>query len=369
MSKPIVSVIVPVYNTENFLDQCLNSIANQTLDDIEIIVINDGSTDSSAEMIQNFSEVDSRYLTMHKRNEGYGATCNRGIQIAKGEWVAIVESDDWIDENMYFDMVNFACESEMQFGKKVDIVKTPWFDVKGWGKKPYEVKSYLYSRLKTDLEPTDITQKTVLLEKHPSIWSAIYRRSFLLENYICFPEYPGSGWADNPFLIDTLTSANSIVYLNKPYYHYRVDLPGTTCNHETNAQVALPFERWCGMTEQLIKKGVSDVRVWQAHYKRGFDYIHGAIVDDGWDNEIVRAGTRRVFDMMNPNLVFDLDTFHPELKALYAKMEGIDEHLPKLSADQVKFYLTETGKFFKQRGLKGTAKLATRELGRVRRSL
>ena len=126
MTNPIVSVIVPVYNVEKFLDQALVSIENQTLRDIEIIVLNDGSTDSSPEIIKEHAKNDSRIIVSNKKNEGYGATCNKGMDLAKGEWIAIVEPDDWIDENMYFDMVNFASDSEINYGKKVEIVKTPW---------------------------------------------------------------------------------------------------------------------------------------------------------------------------------------------------------------------------------------------------
>ena len=133
MSDPIVSVIVPVYNVEKFLDQCLSSIENQTLRNIEVIVLNDGSTDSSPQIIQRHAKNDKRIFVLNKENEGYGATCNKGIHLAKGEWTAIVEPDDWIDKRMYFDMINFACNSEFKYGKKVDIVKTPWFDVKNWG--------------------------------------------------------------------------------------------------------------------------------------------------------------------------------------------------------------------------------------------
>ena len=368
--SPVVSVVVPVFNAEKFLDQCLRSIEKQSLKDIEIIVLNDGSCDSSLKIMKKHAKKDKRIVVVDKKNEGYGATCNKGIKLAKGEWIAIVEPDDWIDENMLFDMVNFACESELKFRQKIDIVKTPWFDVKNWdGDDTREFKSYLFSRLKTSKKPTDIAEKAVLLEKHPSIWSAIYRRDFLEENKIKFPKFKGSGWADNPFLIDTMCDAKAIIYLNKPYYHYRVDLPGSTLNHKTDEQVALPFERWCGMTKQLKSKKIKDKRVWQAHYKRGFDYIHGAIVDEGWDNKIVQKQTKRIFDKMKPELVFELETFHPSLKKLYAEIEGEDVALPKLSKEQMKFYAKETGVFLRQRGIKNSAGLAAREVKRVAKSL
>ncbi len=363
-STPIVSVIVPAYNVQDYLDQCLTSIENQTLRDLEIIALNDGSTDSTLQVIQDHSKKDTRYKVIDKENEGYGKTCNRGMREARGEWIAIVEPDDWIDNNMFFAMLNFACESELKFGKKIDIVKTPWFDVKNWKdeKQTQEIKGYLCHRLKTDLNPTDITKKIPLLEKHPSIWSAIYRRDFLKKRQIKFPEYPGSGWADNPFLIDTLIDAKNIIYLDKPFYHYRNDLPGSTHNHKTDELIALPFERWLGMTEQLRQKQVSDAEVWKAHYKRALDYVHGAIVDDGWDNEVVQAKTKQVFDQMDADLVFELDTLYPELKNKFAEIEGIDIALPKLTGKQMKFYANEAIVHLHQRGPLGLLKIAIREL-------
>ena len=208
-----------------------------------------------------------------------------------------------------------------------------------------------------------------MLEKHPSIWSAIYRRDFLTENNIRFPEYPGSGWADNPFLIDTLITANSIIYLDEPYYHYRVDLPGATLNHKTDELIALPFERWRGMTSQLHEKGVSDEGVWKAHYKRGFDYIHGAIVDDGWENEIVQEKTKQVFDMMKPEIVYNLETHYPELKLLYAELEGGSAKYTKFSAKQMKFYVKETCVRVKQRGVRDSLQIVKREIKRRTRLL
>lgn len=363
-TAPIISVIIPAYNVEEFLDQCLTSVEDQTLRDLEIIVLNDGSTDSTLQIIQDHAKKDSRLKVIDKKNEGYGKTCNRGMSEAKGEWIAIVEPDDWIDKNMFFAMVNFACESELKFGKKVDIVKTPWFDVKNWKdeNKLQEINGYLCHRLKTDLKPSDITKKIPLLEKHPSIWSAIYRKDFLEGNKIKFPEFPGSAWADNPFLIDTLIDAKNIIYLDKPFYHYRNDLPGSTHNHKTDELVALPFERWLGMTDQLRKKGVNDQGVWQAHYKRAFDYVHGAIVDDGWENEVVQAKAKQVFDEMTPDLVFDLDTLYPELKCKFAEVEKIDVALPKLTSKQMKFYAREAIIHLRQRGPLGLLKIAIREL-------
>lgn len=106
--EQLVSVIVPIYNAEPFLDQCLKSISSQTHKNLEIICLNDGSTDESLSIMQTHAAQDNRMRVIDKPNQGYGATCNRGIEEASGQWIAIVEPDDWIEPGMYADMLAFA---------------------------------------------------------------------------------------------------------------------------------------------------------------------------------------------------------------------------------------------------------------------
>ena len=108
MSESLISVIVPIYNAQPYLEQCLNSIVGQTYKNLEIILLNDGSTDDSLATIHSFAGNDARIKVVDKQNQGYGATCNRGIAEATGAWISIVEPDDWIEPDMYADMLAFA---------------------------------------------------------------------------------------------------------------------------------------------------------------------------------------------------------------------------------------------------------------------
>ena len=101
MTNIKVSVIIPAYNTENQITKCLNSVLNQTLKEIEIIVIDDGSTDNTLELINNFKLTDSRITVISQENKKQGAARNRGIEIAKGEYIGFVDSDDYIDRDYY----------------------------------------------------------------------------------------------------------------------------------------------------------------------------------------------------------------------------------------------------------------------------
>lgn len=99
--KPKVSVIVPVYNTEKYIRKCVDSIINQTLKDIEIILVDDGSTDSCHEILDEYSTKDNRVIVIHKENGGQGSARNMGLDIAKGQYIGFVDSDDWVDLDMY----------------------------------------------------------------------------------------------------------------------------------------------------------------------------------------------------------------------------------------------------------------------------
>ena len=116
-----VSIVVPIYNVERYLAQCLDSIIAQTLQDIEIICVNDGSTDSSAEIIDSYAQKDPRIRVITKQNTGYGNSMNIGFDAAQGEYVGIVESDDYADKEMFETLYRIAK------GNDLDVVKSGYY--------------------------------------------------------------------------------------------------------------------------------------------------------------------------------------------------------------------------------------------------
>ena len=344
-SQSLVSVIVPIYNVEKYLDQCLDSIEAQTHKNLEVLCINDGSTDGSPDIIRAHAAADPRVVLVDKANGGYGQGCNMGLRLAKGDWVSIIEPDDWIEPTMYEDMLAFADG----FDARIDIVKTPWTDIRYWDdpakQAPYP--STMTGEIPTSTAPITVADQPKLISMHPSIWSAIYRKCFLTEKNITFPEYPGAGWADNPFLVETMCQAEAIVYLDKEYYNYRCDLPGSTKNHKTADAVARPFDRWDDMYDIMKRVGVTDKRVWQAHDLRGLNYCFGAIYDDGWDNEIVRDRVQKCFAKLDPELVLSMDDVAPHRKKFYCEVMGLPKpkinypvwwaHLAKMTGSTLKY--------------------------------
>lgn len=358
-SSALVSVIVPICNVERFLEQALESIQNQTHENLEIICINDGSKDSSLEIIQRFAAQDERFIVVDKANEGYGATCNLGIGMARGEWISIIEPDDWIEPNMYAEMLSFVA----LFDERVDIVKTPWTYVCQWDdpQKQYLDHGEIRYRIPTSRKPFTVERHPILIEAHPAIWSALYRRDFLNEKHIRFMELPGAGWADNPFLIETMCQADSIVYLDEPFYFYRTDLPGSTLNHGSDEAVARPFDRWLDMMDIIERLNNRDRRLLDAHYLRGFNYVTGAMVDDGWDNPVVQRKTREVFSRMDKERVLKNPKIRNSMKRFYLEVTEQDGKV-RLSPRRLKVMAAEAASLMRRRGIKGITDRVKRRL-------
>lgn len=345
----LVSVIVPVYNVETFLEQCMQSIVSQTYPYLEVICVNDGSTDRSLQILDSFASRDPRVTVVTKENGGYGAACNFGLSHANGEWVSIIEPDDWIDTNMYQDMIEFASS----FDTNIDIVKTPWIEVHNWNDQSlqYSEPSAMYHLISTSKKPFVLAEHSELIELHPSIWSALYRNSFLREFGIKFNEYPGAGWADNPFLIETLCHARSIVYLDECYYNYRFFLPGSTLNHQTDDDIALPFNRWIEMFDIINKIGITDSRIIASHYLRGVNYVMGGIYDDGWDTPLVQVKTKEVFNLMDPTVVLSHPKISSKNKKFFCEVRDIN-YSPKNRIGRLLYLLRESWHQIRLRGFR-----------------
>lgn len=202
-----ISVIIPVYNSEKFLKKCLDSIINQTLNDIEIICIDDGSTDKSLRILNNFADKDNRITIINQKNSGPSAARNKGIEIAKGEYIGFVDSDDWIDLDFYEKLYNSA--------KKYDA------DVAVCGIKRLRSCKWKY-HLKIEKEEftTDINKKFVLCDVPDKcyVWNKIYKLQKLMEKNINFEQ--GVYFEDRCFTAEVLVYLKSLVTVPDVYYNY-----------------------------------------------------------------------------------------------------------------------------------------------------
>lgn len=318
-AAPLVSVIVPTYNTEKFLDQALSSIEAQTLPDFEIICLNDGSTDGSLAIMQEHAARDPRIHIIDKQNEGYGASCNRGLEEARGEYIAIVEPDDWIEPEMFAHMLKYA----QGFDETIDIIKTPYWRINCPDTPRQRILNCSYrGRINPPKQPFVIGDAAHLLEHHPSIWSALYRREFLLEHDIRFKRIPGAGWADNPFLVETLCQAKTIVYLDEPFYCYREETEEKSRSFHQKTPL-LPLERWSDMMDVLDRLNVRDERILRAHYSRGFTYLGGILQYAGMEAPGVKEAATAMFRRMDERLVMSDPQISPANKALFRELRDL----------------------------------------------
>lgn len=219
-----VSIVVPCCNVERFLNQCMDSIVSQSLKEIEIICINDGSKDGTLDILKAYAAQDSRIHIIDKPNSGYGDSMNRGIALAKGEYVGIVESDDYIEPEMFETLYSTA--------KKFDaeIVKSSF-----WLYWANEAKNNFYECLPADecdnvLVPSEY-REGLLYRLKPSIWSAIYKRSFLKENDISFLPTPGASYQDTSFTFKAFSSCKRFVMIHDAFLHYRQDNVASSVNN------------------------------------------------------------------------------------------------------------------------------------------
>ena len=221
-----VSIIIPTYNVEEYLEECMDSVVRQTLQDIEIICINDGSTDGSLEILKRYAQNDKRIIIVDKENGGYGIGMNIGLDKATGEYIGIVEPDDFVPLNMYEDLYNIA-EKE-----NLDFVKADFYRFKRSDNGNMDL---VYNHLSKNEEDYNVVfnpstdPKTLLYIMNT--WSGIYRRSFLEEYHIRHNETPGASFQDNGFFWQTFIYAKRAMIINKPYYMNRRDNPNSSVHN------------------------------------------------------------------------------------------------------------------------------------------
>lgn len=231
MSKtkpPKISILVPIYNTERYLAASLRSLTEQTLSDIEILCLDDGSTDGSPQILQEFAARDPRVRIVTKPNTGYGDTMNQGIKAAQGEYLAILEPDDYLAPSALETLYGLAVTHQ------ADLVKANFYHLTGTSLKPTR---HICPRMtRRPIEPRrDAKQLSPtyreLFTFPPAIWSALYRRDFLVENGISFLPTPGASYQDLGFNFKVLALARRIVLTTDAFVHYRLDSVGSSTNN------------------------------------------------------------------------------------------------------------------------------------------
>ena len=219
---PKVSLLVPICNVERYLRECLDSAVAQTLKDIEIICINDGSTDSSPDIIREYMERDPRVKMIDKANSGYGDSMNRGLEMARGEYVGILESDDFMFEDSLQKLVAKAD------AEHADVVKGDFYLYWSTPSERRELFGIIDEHMTgAAYRPVD---RPGIFYRKPSVWSAIYRREFLIDNQIRFLPTPGASYQDAGFNFKVWACAERAAFIADPILCYRQDNEKSSVN-------------------------------------------------------------------------------------------------------------------------------------------
>lgn len=258
-NKPLISIIVPVYNAAQYLEQCMDSILKQTYSNLEMICINDGSCDNSITILNQYKNIDSRIVIIDKQNEGVSAARNIGLKEAKGDYLLFVDADDWIEPD--------TCEKAITSMNKYEADVVMWSYISEYGVsnsaknifsedcvfERREVLNRLHRRfigiVGEELEHPELADAIC------PVWGKMYKRSLIEQSGAAFINLAEIGtYEDGMFNLETFFYANRVVYLNQCLYHYRK----SNTSSVTSAYRKDLFSLWQNLyrkMEQYIQKG------------------------------------------------------------------------------------------------------------------
>lgn len=220
--KPLVSIIVPIYNTQKYIRTCVESLCTQTLRNIEVILVNDGSTDDCPNIIEELAKQDSRIKAIHKKNGGLFSARNEGLKHATGKYIGFVDSDDWVDKTMLDKLFNkaekYSCE----------IVRCGYYnylDGEAIQKdfNPIREGLYTHEQIINDIIPSMLGKSPKIQNKNDTVFGSvclcIFLKEFMDNNNLRFDNT--KMYEDVIFCINSFVLATSVVCFNEPLYYYR----------------------------------------------------------------------------------------------------------------------------------------------------
>lgn len=276
---PLVSVIVPVYGTEKYLRTCLDSILNQSLQDIEIIVIDDGSPDNSPQIIDDYASKDTRIIPIHKKNGGVSAARNEGINIAKSEYLFLCDSDDWLELEALEKLLLTINRTE------ADVVISDHISHRD--KETYYVKAFIGSKgfITEDRKEIDLIQSSCLLFGNMVVesdlfdsvgnigapWQHLYKREIIVQNNLQYDTKFRGIFDDIMFNLEYYQHVNKVAYCAEPTYNYRLISGSLTKSYKPN--LINIYKQAFDSIEDFIKKNSKDNEFETAYAVRSIIYL------------------------------------------------------------------------------------------------
>jgi glycosyltransferase EpsH len=241
MKNPLISVIVPVYNVEKYLTQCVDSVLSQTYSNIEVVLVDDGSTDASPGICDRYAQNDKRIIVIHKKNEGLSSARNKGLEAATGDYIMFVDSDDWIDLD--------TCEVVLEKALNTNVDLVFWSYVREFAnqslEKPLFADDHLFEEKECQLlyrRLFGLVGEELRMPEHADsfviVCGKLYKKSVI--SGISFIDTSIIGTEDALFNIYVFDRIKRAAYLHKSYYHYRRNnIASLTKSHKVNL-----FHQW-----------------------------------------------------------------------------------------------------------------------------
>lgn len=214
MRNPLLSVVIPVYMVQDYLDECIRSVVNQTYKNLEIILVDDGSKDDSPRICDAWQKLDCRIRVIHKENGGVSSARNAGLSVSTGEFIAFVDSDDWLSPDCYQKVIDYAIST------KADIVGYDIFETY-----PDRVVSRSHIPMTLPEVPFRAADYLpALIDMWPLAWAKVYRKDFIVYRGLSFLE--GLIWEDNAFMMGCWVRNPLVAFIREPLHYYRLGRDG-----------------------------------------------------------------------------------------------------------------------------------------------
>lgn len=260
MYVPKVSVIVPVYNVEDYLVDALDSLVNQSLTDIEILMIDDGSTDNSRYIIERYALDYDNFHAFHKENEGLSVTRNYGLKYAKGDYIFFIDSDDYLLHDALEKLYNCAVEYDS------DVVTSNFFrynDTKSW---QHIICDYVFNNLDEDLYNTNLAEYPNLIWDMP-VWNKLYKKEFLDDINLRF--YDGRVlFEDNIFSTELYVNAKKVSILKEGFYCWRMRAPNSSLSQSHDRDRGDELYKMAVMVNNLLNENIDDYEILSRKYMK-----------------------------------------------------------------------------------------------------
>lgn len=287
--NPKISIIIPVYNVEDYLEQCLDSILNETYSNYEIILVDDGSSDSSPAICDRYSKNYSNVDVIHKRNEGVSVARNVGIEKSKGEYIVFIDSDDWVREDFLKVLDANAGNADLLFFSNVNVCDKELLVT-------YEIGNfYSDDRKQIEDEILHLFNNLAHHDFYGFTWNKLFRADIIKEHNIRF--VPGlSVFEDEIFTNDYVKYIHSMQVLNTPIYYYRKRLDGLTCQRKTTEHFKVLAEK---TIEFIAYIHTPEAKIF--YLRRAEDFVFSAYLQkDGAGFSFVRKNLLELKQMGHP---------------------------------------------------------------------